>query len=325
MNRSYAPISLFVYNRLRHTQQTLEALEKNELAMESDLIVFSDGSRNIADSEKIREVRVLVHNIKGFRSIKVVERETNYGLARNIIEGVTEICNQFGRVIVLEDDMVTSPQFLSFMNASLDKYANEPRVWHISGWNYPIEPDGLGDAFFWRVMNCWGWATWADRWHYYRKDPKRLIESWDRKKIKRFNLDGNHNFWGQVKLNHSGKNNTWAIFWYASIFNNNGLCLNPSQSLIHNIGNDGSGENCGINEWRFLGFNKSKIYDYPIDFTESGIAVERVSRFYMDAKKYRSFLRLFTLKLLLLRIRKRYDDFYNLFSRLLNTTTKMGK
>jgi hypothetical protein len=277
-----APVVLFVFARPDHTQRTIEALAANELAEQSNLIIYADAARNEGDIIRVQQVRALVHAVSGFRSVTVIERETNYGLARNIIEGVTEVCNHYGRVIVLEDDIVTNPLFLPFMNTALNRYANEPQVWHISGWNYPIDPDGLGDAFLWRVMNCWGWATWADRWAFFQKNPQRMIESWDKEKIKRFNLDGAYNFWGQVTANQKGKLNTWAIFWYATIFEKHGLCLNPAQSFVHNIGHDGSGENCGNTDIFAVNQLGEKFNDFPVYDEELTLAVQRIKVFCAD-------------------------------------------
>lgn len=285
MTHTLAPIALFVFARPEHTRRTLEALVANPLAGQSDLVIYADAARNEHDAAQVEVVRDLVHAITGFRSITVIERETNYGLARNIIEGVTEACIRYGRVIVLEDDIVTSPYFLTFMNAALDRYADEPRVWHISGWNYPIDPEGLGDAFFWRVMNCWGWATWSDRWAFFKKNPRYLVESWDKEKIKRFNLDGAYDFWSQITANQKGKLNTWAVFWYATIFENNGLCLNSAQSLVRNIGHDGSGENCGGSDPFSVSHFGERFNNLPDckEKEENGelvLAVQRIKAFY---------------------------------------------
>jgi hypothetical protein len=280
----FAPIALYTYNRLTHTRLTVEALQKNTLASQSDLIIFSDAPKSKDHTSAVNSIRDYIRQIEGFNSITIIERETNYGLARNIIEGVTEICNQYGRVIVLEDDIVTSPFFLAYLNRALDKYANEKQVWHISGWNYPIDPDGLEEAFFWRVMNCWGWATWSDRWRHFHKDPVKLTQSWSRQMIKRFNLDGTCDFWSQVKLNASGELNSWAIFWYATIFEQGGFCLNPARSLVCNIGHDGSGENCDES----LIYSHSQLSDkidvLPFEIEESVLALQKVKLFYKNIK-----------------------------------------
>ena len=170
-----APIIVFVYNRPHHTKQTLEALKKNTIASQSELYIFSDGAANNDLKAKINEVRNYVKDIRGFKKTTLIERRQNLGLANSIIDGVTRIINKHGKVIVLEDDIVTSPYFLKFMNDALNFYEKKKDVWHISGWNYPIDNKGLNDVFFWRLMNCWGWATWSDRWVNFEKNVEKTI------------------------------------------------------------------------------------------------------------------------------------------------------
>jgi len=167
-----APIVLFVYNRPAHTERTLSALKKNTLAQESDLIIYSDAAKTEAAFDAVADVRRIIRDTTGFRSVTVREAQSNKGLAASIIDGVTSVINEYGSAIVLEDDIETSPYFLKFMNDALSKFQGDERVWHISGWNYPIDLEGLPETFFWRVMNCWGWATWADRWRAFEKKPK---------------------------------------------------------------------------------------------------------------------------------------------------------
>lgn len=273
------PIILFVYARPRHTEKTLNALSQNFLAEQSDLIIYSDAPRSGSDAENVKLVRKLINEVTGFKSVTIVHRTENYGLARSIIEGVSDVIKKYGQAIVLEDDIETSPFFLTYMNDALDRYKEEKKVWHISGWNYPINPKGIDEAFFWRAMNCWGWATWEDRWQHYDKNPDHLIKTWDEAKIHSFNLDGTCNFWGQVTANVSGQINTWAIFWYATIFNNQGLCLNPTISYTKNIGLDGSGENCedGSN---FYGQTLScKKIELPTLLNENDLAFTKIKKF----------------------------------------------
>jgi len=280
-----APIVLFVYNRPWHTRQTIEALQKNELASDSELFIYSDGSKNENDIENVEKVREYIKTINEFKKITIIERDKNWGLGNNIINGVTTVVKEYGKIIVLEDDLVTSPYFLTFMNEALEFYKGEKKVWHISGWNYPIETDGIGDVFFWRVMNCWGWATWADRWKYYEKNIDKTIKQFSKKEIQKFNLDGAENFWSQIIANKKGKINTWAIFWYATIFKHNGLCLNPSQTFVKNIGHDGSGTNCGkscLFEGNISTNNQIKFIN---EIEENKIAVERIKKFYQSLKK----------------------------------------
>jgi hypothetical protein len=279
-----APIGLFVYNRFLHTKKTIEALQKNVLAKESDLFVFSDGPKDTESDATIEKIRQYTRGVEGFRSVTLVEHKTNQGLAVSIVTGVTRLCEEYGRVIVVEDDLVTSPLFLTFINAALDYYSREKRVWHISGWNYPIDARGLQEAFFLRVMNCWGWATWADRWQHFQKDPDQLIREWDEGRIQRFNLDGANNFWDQVIRNYQGSMNTWAIFWYATIFENDGLCLNPTKSYVQNIGHDGSGTHCDDTDEFSSPLSVETIEHMPERLIENREAVARIREFYKSRR-----------------------------------------
>lgn len=257
-----APIVLFVYNRPDHTRQTVEALQKNELAEQSELFIYSDEAKNDDARGNVDEVREYIDTIEGFKKVTIIKREKNWGLADSIIDGVTKIVNEYGKIIVLEDDLVTSKYFLKFMNEALEFYEEEDKVWHISGWNYPIETDGLDDVFLWRAMNCWGWATWADRWQYFEKDTDKLISEFTKEDIKEFNLDGVEDFFGQVTANKENKIKTWAIYWYASIFQKDGLCLNPTKTFVENIGHDGSGVHCT----NVKGYEDKVHQTYAVDF-----------------------------------------------------------
>ena len=135
-------------------------------------------------------------------------------------------------------------------------------------------------------MNCWGWASWSNRWQHFEKNPVRLFNSWNPVQIKHFNLDGVHDFWSQIESNYHGRLNSWAIFWYAAIHERNGLCLNPTKSLATNIGNDGSGTN-SKNTAIFESIESGQIVtDFPEDINESTIALERISNFYRANQKW---------------------------------------
>ncbi|MGB0238020.1 MAG: sugar transferase [Cycloclasticus sp.] len=263
-----APIVLFVYNRPWHTKQTIETLQKNNLASDSELFIYSDAAKHHKDVASVQDVRDYIHNVTGFKNIKIIERETNWGLADSIIDGVTTIVNEYGKVIVLEDDLVTSPYFLKYMNDALTFYKDEEKVWHISGWNYPIETEHTENVFLWRVMNCWGWATWSDKWAHYEKDVDKVINEFSSEDKKAFNLDGVEDFFKQVYLNQKGELNTWAIFWYASIFKNNGLCLNPVRTLVDNVGHDGSGVHCTAKKGYVDSLNNQDAFNVKIQQIE---------------------------------------------------------
>lgn len=240
-----SPITIFVYNRPWHTKQTIEALKKNILAKGSELFIFSDGPKNEKDRLKVEEVRKYIREINGFKKITIIERRKNLGLAKSIITGVTDIVKRYGKIIVLEDDLVLSQYFLTYMNKALKLYKNEDKVMHISGYMYPIKSYGLPDTFFFNQASCWGWGTWKRAWDHLNTDSKRLLTKiHEGKKEKIFNYYGYYNFIDQLKGNINGKLNTWAVKWYASIFLRHGFCLHPKKSLVNNIGFDKSGVNC---------------------------------------------------------------------------------
>ncbi len=276
----YAPIALFVYNRVAHTRQTLAALKANIYASESELFIFSDAAKSDDHILAVEEVRAEIRNTNGFKTVHITEQAENLGLANSIISGVTELTSKYGRVIVLEDDLITSKYFLQFMNDALNHYSDHSQVMHISGYMFPIDSEGLPPSYFLRTASCWGWATWQRAWCHFEKSPNTLLANFDSPTIERFNMDGTYNFWKQVIMNKQKKINTWAVFWYASIFQRNGLCLHPAKSLVVNIGHDGSGVNCGKNN----SFN-SQLSDSPIIVsespqTENKIALHRTKIFF---------------------------------------------
>jgi len=286
---NYAPIILFVYNRPWHTKQTIESLKQNELASKSQLFIYSDAPKKSAHDLQVNEVRNYLKSIVGFKDVTIIERERNYGLANSIIQGVTEVVNQYGKVIVLEDDLITSPYFLSFMNNALDLYQNQTNVWHISGWNYYLKTKQKVESFFWRVMNCWGWATWSDRWMHFEKDVESTIANFSKSDIKKFNVDGAFNFWRQVLDNKSGKINTWAIFWYATIFKHNGLCLNPMSTHVQNIGGDGSGTHTKSGDILNVDVSHKKNIVFPSDICENSDVIEELKQYLRHEKNRQRF------------------------------------
>ena len=240
-----APIVLFAYNRPWHIHQTLESLKKNELANQSDLIIFSDAARKSTDTAPVQEVRRYIKTVKGFNSVNIIERTNNFGLANSIIDGVSQVINEYGNVIVLEDDLVTSPYFLKYMNDGLRYYENAEDVISIHGYIYPMN-DVLPETFFLRGADCWGWATWKRGWALFERDGKKLLnELQSRHAEYEFDFNGSYPYTRMLRNQISGKNNSWAIRWHASAFLRNKFTLYPGQSLVQNIGHDGSGTHCG--------------------------------------------------------------------------------
>ncbi len=281
-----APIVLFVYNRPDHTKQTLEALSANTLASESDLIIFADGPKENATQEqieKIRQTREVVKSKQWCKSVEIRESDINKGLAASIIGGVTEIVNKFGKIIVLEDDIVTGKYFLEYMNTALEKYKDEKKVWDVSGWNENPNKFGRKASFFLPVNSCWSWATWSDRWCYFKKDPAYYMKLFSNGMIKKFNVNNSYDFFSQIESNYNGTMNTWAIFWYAAIFEHGGLSLRPSSSLVKNIGFDNSGEHCGSDDYynRLINDIDCKIDVYPDRIEENKKALKLFSKGYI--------------------------------------------
>lgn len=240
---SLAPIVLFVFNRPEHTLKTLEALSQNYLADQSDLIIFCDGPKEVISEEELRaiqEVRKIVKKKKWCRTVEIREFEFNNGLANSIIAGVTEIVNKYNKVIVLEDDLITSPFFLRFMNDGLIKFDNNKNVYSVNGHMFPIEVNSAESVLL-PYISTWGWATWRDSWETLDVNMtgyQNLISSSFLKQ--RFNL-ADYDYTHMLSF----KNNSWGIKWYFSVFSQNGLGLFPTKSLVSNIGFDGTGTNCG--------------------------------------------------------------------------------
>ena len=245
---NFAPIVLFVYNRPWHTQQTVEALQKCELAAESDLYIFADGPKEGASDEtqqKIAEIRQYIHTVDGFKSIHIQESPTNKGLANSVVQGVSKVVEKHGKVIVVEDDIVVSPGFLKFMNDALETYYDEPKVMHVSGYMYPLKHNRLPDTFFYPAASCWGWATWDRAWKHFCSDAKYLYDQLKENNfIDILNINSIHGFENQLKENIDGTLNTWFIKWNASVVLQGGYSLYPKVSFVQNIGFDNSGEHC---------------------------------------------------------------------------------
>ena len=238
-----APILLFVYNRPQHVERGLASLLQNAEAKESELYVFSDAARTTAEEDAVSQVRKIVHGTTGFKQIHVIERTENWGLARNVIDGVSTIVNQYGRVIVLEDDLVVSPYFLQFMNEALDAYADEPRVGHIQACDF-TQDTALPATFLIQWTGSWGWATWQRAWAHFNPDGKELLRELEKRGLtRRFDFNGTYGFTRMLRRQIAGKNNSWAIRWNASLFLKGILSLNVGRSLVSNEGLDGSGTN----------------------------------------------------------------------------------
>ena len=283
---TFAPIALFVYKRPHHTRKTLESLMANAEFSDSPLYVFCDGAKSKMDIPFVRETRELVHFYE-MDNATIIERDENIGLANSIITGVTELCNKYGRVIVVEDDLVVSPYFLKYINTALDTYEEYDEVMHISGYMFPVR-DELPDTFFYRATSCWGWGTWKDAWKKFDPDVHKLLAGFqDRKKRWEFDIRGSMDYYKMLKHQANGKIDSWAIRWYASVFLNDGLCLHPGKSLVNNIGHDDSGLHCGCTDAYDVNVNVNEDLNFMFttDINESEEAVIFMADFYQSIRK----------------------------------------
>ena len=233
-----APIALFVYNRPEHTLKTLEALAQNDLASQSELFVFCDGPKHNADAKTnkaIKKVRAIVSRKQWCNKVTIYESDTNKGLADSIVTGVSEVVNKFGKIIVLEDDIVTAKGFLSFMNKALELYKYEDRVMQISGFMVPSKVE-LEQTGFFRQPASWGWGTWSKSWQHYNNQIYTLLKQFKEADVFEFNIENTYHHFEELLKNEKGILKTWLIRWYASMFIHGGLCLYPHKSLISNTG-----------------------------------------------------------------------------------------
>lgn len=301
-----APIVIFSYNRPDHLRRTIDALRHNRLAEQSQLFIYCDGAKETASLEQksaIERNREVAHSAYGFKEVNVIERSTNYGLARNIIGAVTEIVNRFGRIITLEDDVIASPGFLEYMNNALDLYAEDTKVMHISGYMYPHK-GRLLDTFFYEVpYPGGGWATWKRAWRFFSDDIDSIYGYWSQR-WKQFNRFGGDYLQKQLENNHNGSMYTWFIKWHAVLLQMGGLTLYPGVSLTNNIGFDSSGSNCVTMTKFDIAHPASSIDVYRIKIKESKRAARIIRQFYSGhwySKRYRrklknNILRLFGIK-----------------------------
>ena len=242
-----APIVLFVYNRPWHTEQTLNALTQNDLADLSTLYIFSDGPKHLGlddDLKKIAQVRKIIRKRSWCKDVIIIESQHNKGLTDSIIEGITDVINRHEKVIVLEDDLVTSKGFLKFMNKALNIYQDELKVMQISGYIYGTPKCAMNQTtHFLRILGCNGWATWKRAWDLYEHDVQMHIEkiAVSKRYIKKFDIEGHATWFKQLLRNSDKTISSWAVRWYASWWLSGGFNLFPQRSLLTNIGHDGTG------------------------------------------------------------------------------------
>ena len=238
-----APVILFVYNRPEHTKQTLEYLKKNKLAEESSLFIYSDGPKNEQEIFKVDSVRKIIHSIKGFKNIQIKEQDHNLGLAKSVLSGVTEIFQSYDNAIVMEDDIISTPDFLFYMNELLDFYRENKKIFSVTGYTFPIKiPSSYKhDLYFSPRASSWGWGTWKDRWEKVDWDINDYNDFIENKLLTEAFENGGSDLTKMLKNRKAGKIDSWAIIWTYAHFRDNSYCVYPVKSRIKNIGADLSG------------------------------------------------------------------------------------
>ena len=241
----FAPIVLFVYNRPAHTQATVEALLLNKGAGESELFIYSDGAKSESGRAEVEKVRQYIRSIEGFKSIHIVEKEFNQGLSASVIAGVTEVLQQYEQVIVLEDDLITSTDFLEYMNQALSFYKDDLSIYSISGYTFPspLLKEIKEDVFLYPRPASWGWASWRNRWSkadWAMSDFNQFSE--DIPAIRSF-LKGGEDLFIMLLKQQKGLIQSWAIRWTYTHFKDHAYSLYPTQSKVRSIGTDSSGTN----------------------------------------------------------------------------------
>lgn len=306
---SLAPVILFAYNRPWYTKQTLDALSLNRLADQSILFIFCDGPKeniSMEQLERIKQVREVIRKKKWCHEVHIIENSKNKGLANSIIDGVTEVINQHGKVIVLEDDLETGKGFLQFMNDGLERYANEPRVKQIAGFLFPIKKIKKNNAsFLIPLTTTWGWGIWKRVWNTIDFNPSdwNLLGT-DKELSYHFNLDGVYDYSEMLKHQMTEVNfGSWGILFWWSIFKQNGLVLYPDHTLVQHKDTLGTGTHKGnyssLNHKNFDKnyyislfpkkiFNDKEKFDYIREYLVNCNRKTWMERAFLKVKKYKN-------------------------------------
>lgn len=295
-----APIAIFAFNRPNHLRKLIESLRRNREFADSQVFIFVDGPRNEKESEIVQLVIDIAKNEVSTTNTKVVVRDKNIGLAKSLLSGIDEVLSEHEEVIVLEDDLEVSEFFLKFCNAGLQVYLNDKNIASIQGFTFDINaiPE---DFYFLKGADCWGWATWRNRWKELERDGIKLLDEIRERRLTRsFDLEGAYPYTKLLERQSRGEVDSWAILWHASMYLQDRLSLYPRESLVENLGLDGSGTHSGNRREGprdLTSFNPQIKYQNP---EESKIVRKNMKRLlrkrystyaYWSPKKYSSYIR----------------------------------
>ena len=287
VSRDHAPVALFAYRRPDHLRRALVSLAANPGADQTALNIYCDGAKSATEREAVEQVRQIARGVQDlgiFQSVRVIERDHNMGLAESVISGVTQTLEGHDRVIVMEDDLVVSSDFLEFMNQALELYAINEEVISIHGFMYSVPPV-LPQTVFLRGADCWGWATWRRGWELFESDSQKLLKELDKSPDRaQFDFDGAFPYRQMLKDQSEGTIDSWAVRWYASAFLANKLTLYPGQSLVENIGQEGSGTHSQSATSHAVMANGIDLPIQAIEVSESVLARQVISETLKSAR-----------------------------------------
>ncbi len=273
-----APIALFAYNRPNHLARSIAALAANPEAIRSALTIFCDGPVD-GQTAAVEATRAVARGASGFATVDVVLRPVNLGLAASVSSGVSAIVERYGSIIVFEDDILASQHCLNYLNRALKHYHDDQRVASIGCYVFPVALP-LGRPFFLRVTDCFGWATWRDRWSSYSADATHLAAEIKRRSLGwSFDLEGSYPYMRMLDDCAAGRNSSWAVRWYASQFLQGRLCLYPGQTMSANIGMDGTGVHSGVTDAYNNVLAAEPAGDFPKDVLEDAASFEATAAF----------------------------------------------
>jgi glycosyl transferase family 2 len=281
------PIALFTYNRAEHTERVLQSLANCSRLDECLLHIYCDAPKTESHVASVEDSRRVVREHAAKLGAHVIERNTNFGLARSVVNGVTDLCSRFGRVIVLEDDLVLNAGFIEYMLQALDRYADAANVYQISGYMFPVSQPANPDAFFLSLITTWGWATWQRAWQIFDWDATDAREELKTPATRKcFDLNNSYPYAAMLEKQLNGSIDSWGILFWWQVFKRNGLALHPRQSLVWNGGFDNTGTNCGDQGWSnergpedITDWTTGRVLDFPKEIVADREAFDNVCRF----------------------------------------------
>jgi hypothetical protein len=277
----YAPIAIFAFKRPLHTSRLVDSLLRNPILKRSPLFVFCDGARDPTDEAAVAQTRAIVRERLGSYG-EIFESATNKGLAQSIIAGVTGLCDRYGRVIVLEDDLELHSSCLTFLNEALRHYANEPKVYHVNAYRYPLPPAAA--PHFSRLTSSWGWATWQRAWAHFEPDAVSLEQRVRASRlIRALEFGGTFPYYRMLRYQARQKIDSWAIRWYATVLLRGGLAVCPNVSQVGNHGFDGSGVHCGSTSSYEVDLGAASL-QWPSEVSEDILNYKQMQAFFRSVR-----------------------------------------